>query len=927
MLRLLAAQCTSSVCRYGLSIVRSKSSCQFLTNSRFLTSLTKASHPLLRPHNTTRIQSQAFLCSDILKKIDFETQAGTWKLSDGSVYSGDRVGNQFHGLGTLQYAAGGSLQGEFRDGLIWKGSGSALVGDAIYEGEWDRGQCHGYGKMQYSGGETLEGLFKEGMVWNGSGVLRLKNGEVREGTWKNGKMEGMGRQRQADGRESVGEFRGGKVYTGITARQFENGQKYSGGVQEGKRHGQGRLVNADGSVLKGEFQQGRIYSGEGVLVHGSTGDRHEGRWVKGLLHGYGIVTRGEEKLEGHWQAGVLQGDSCYVSTAWATYEGSMLAGKRHGPGKLQYTTVPTTTAEVSPTQPYQHVLQRVLEGEFREGAIHSGMGLVDSRWPELYQGDWVVRTRSPRSITHRNGQKHPQPQRLERQLIWGEFREGSIHTGKGWFLLDAGGAMYSCSWVDGVRVGELRHTPAEEVDRQSAVYMLLVQEAATRGRRRHRTATTLPDDPKGKNSNAEHANYYPAAGVNGAVFSGLLDDRGRYDGHGTLTLLSGDHLEGHFHRGKLEGPGEHWYATGAVFRGMYHNNARHGEGVLTNVDGSVLQGVFQHGHIYTGSGVLVKHRSGDRYEGNWEKGHMQGPGSITYAADGSTVTGRFLDGVFRPHKQEGETEPTNRSSPVPTTTTAAAEANTEDNATATSTEENSSGGFGSWLLGEPTQSNYVPIKLPPLPPVIAGNIATDTARDSTEPAPFLQQVLLNNGDLLTGVFPSHFGKLHGYGEYRYTDTRNVFRGYFRRGTRHGVGILYYADGRTLEGEFRHGNIKNGRGLLKRGNGEYYDGVWVNRVFTGTGRKLYANGRTLEGEFRDGNIWTGHGHSDYGGGHIYEGHYQNGLMHGAGVFCFPDGRTLSGEFHNGELHTGRDTSTAADGSVVSEIVWEDGRRVT
>ena len=66
---------------------------------------------------------------------------GTVEIPGQGIYTGQLIGNTFHGYGSyVSYAADG----------------------ASYEGEWRDGVFHGQGTMTFSNGATLSGEFKDG---------------------------------------------------------------------------------------------------------------------------------------------------------------------------------------------------------------------------------------------------------------------------------------------------------------------------------------------------------------------------------------------------------------------------------------------------------------------------------------------------------------------------------------------------------------------------------------------------------------------------------------------------------------------------------------------------------------------------------------------------------------------------------------------
>ena len=74
---------------------------------------------------------------------------GTYKLSDGSTYSGELDGGEPHGYGDLVYPDGNYYEGEFRHGER-SGYGFATLDNDSYRGEWEDDRMTGFGTYDFN---------------------------------------------------------------------------------------------------------------------------------------------------------------------------------------------------------------------------------------------------------------------------------------------------------------------------------------------------------------------------------------------------------------------------------------------------------------------------------------------------------------------------------------------------------------------------------------------------------------------------------------------------------------------------------------------------------------------------------------------------------------------------------------------------------
>ena len=133
-----------------------------------------------------------------------------------------------------------------------------------------------------------------------------------------------------------------------------------------------------------------------------------------------------------------------------------------------------------------------------------------------------------------------------------------------------------------------------------------------------------------------------------------------------------------------------------------------------------------------------------------------------------------------------------------------------------------------------------------------------------------------NGDQYTGQFVN--GKYNGKGTYTWANG-DVYEGEFMDGQAGGTGRLtFFGNGQYWEGQFVQGMISDGSGVFYWGSdGDKFDGQWINGKPDGTGILLHADGTSNKVTYKDGvfveqsgstaggNSWTGGSQSQYGGG--------------------------------------------------------------
>ena len=126
--------------------------------------------------------------------------------------------------------------------------------------------------------------------------------------------------------------------------------------------------------------------------------------------------------------------------------------------------------------------------------------------------------------------------------------------------------------------------------------------------------------------------------INGDKYSGAMRG-GKRHGQGDF-IYSGNQgsYKGEWRHGKKHGRGSRLFSDGSRYEGDYKYDEPWGEGMMETVSGDTYVGEWESGFPH-GRGVLI-FSHGDRYEGDFFQGNFHGRGRLTYA-DGGYYDGEF----------------------------------------------------------------------------------------------------------------------------------------------------------------------------------------------------------------------------------------------------------------------------------------------
>jgi hypothetical protein len=115
---------------------------------------------------------------------------------DGHRLEGEfREGKPYNCKGALRYSDGTVEEGEWVEGHLTGPCKRILQDDEEQVGAFQKGCLHGHGVVTYPGGYRLEGEFREGRIYNGSGSLyEAVSGILKVGRWSRGQFRGKIRQ-------------------------------------------------------------------------------------------------------------------------------------------------------------------------------------------------------------------------------------------------------------------------------------------------------------------------------------------------------------------------------------------------------------------------------------------------------------------------------------------------------------------------------------------------------------------------------------------------------------------------------------------------------------------------------------------------------------------------------------------------------------
>lgn len=150
---------------------------------------------------------------------------------------------------------------------------------------------------------------------------------------------------------------------------FPNGDRYEGEFRHGLMHGWGVYTSRSGDRFEGTFENDRRH-GPGTLKKAS-GERFSGWFVNGIRQGLGSLTFADGKrYAGDFRNDMINGRGVMLYPDGGQFAGSFTHGRRHGDGVMRFPN------------------GDVYEGEFRND-LRTGKGTYWFADGSRYEGDFV----------------------------------------------------------------------------------------------------------------------------------------------------------------------------------------------------------------------------------------------------------------------------------------------------------------------------------------------------------------------------------------------------------------------------------------------------------------------------------------------------------------------------------------------------------
>lgn len=397
-----------------------------------------------------------------------------------------------------------------------------------------------------------------------------------------------------------------KYYTMVCGKlfpviPFEDGM-YEGDLCLGLSlpHGYGTITwDFEDKKFTGRFMFG-MYHGYGVMTKGKL--FFNGNFKYGLREGFGatnVMNEGdEESYEGFWEKDVYEGSGTKKYVDGDVYEGNFTHGKECGDGKWSFNSSlgrHATEGEWKDGKFLNVVIseEEMYEGETRYGVPHgSGKMTIENN---VFEGEWRG------GKLHGSGQAH-----LEKGEYEGNFFEGEFHDDGTWS--DEHGT-YTGKFRNGLKHG----SGIEESD--DGIY-------------------------EGQYDNGQRCGYGTFNYSNGAVYQGSWRCN-EFHGAGFLKTAELEY-DGPFVNGSKHGARGHiMYSNGTEYLGGWANDVYEGEGVLRIKDLGDYQGKFENGKQF-GDGKFTFFE-GSIYVGAWQNGKAIGGGEFTFMSRRGMILLKTMD--------------------------------------------------------------------------------------------------------------------------------------------------------------------------------------------------------------------------------------------------------------------------------------------
>lgn len=602
-----------------------------------------------------------------------------------------------------------------------------------------------------------------------------------------------------------------------------------------------------------------IITGDPIVGRCSLGEEYyEGPFLHGVRHGpdgYGrnIPLFGREsKYLGFWNKGdPVEG---VLVTPRFTYVGQLKNGILNGTGWLGRSDLFVYDGEFENGK--FHGVGKAIEpdgityiGEFRKG-MRNGMGMLRRNGDYCYSGQWVDDMKEGEGCELLLSKKEEYVGQFlrdkrhgfgtltcENKVVYeGKWRGGKDVNDYCWLASFSGGRTYVGPLRQGKPHGHGTMIIITEEGKEVVVGEFFDGEHDGNGLRVNIDGVHNPQDAEGSNVPTEIDIIPPILTMEDA--HAHLDHHRSSFCEESFLLKSkyasmhrypnGDTYLGHLNAEQCrEGYGLYTQQrTGATFEGYFKDDLRHGVGILIIPGIMKVCGRFENDQIH-GHATLV-YDDTSSYNGSFLNGVFHGKGTLC-ESDGRIYLGSFLNGLRHNHGMQKYTD-------------------------------------NSVFIGEFKQNKR-------------HGVGTLLEKEGGR--------ILYNGRWFED-------KIDGYGVKFYNENNNKFEGTFLCGQRFDKGTLYTADGYILDGPWARDKPISGEFNITYPNGDHYHGYVKSTqgeipVPHGSGVLKYGNGDVYEGQFIDGKR-HGHGICVYVNYDRWDGAWRNDVIHveGGGILVLNDG---------------------------------------
>jgi hypothetical protein len=395
--------------------------------------------------------------------------------------------------------------------------------------------------------------------------------------------------------------------------------------------------------------------------------------------------------------------------------------------------------------------------------------------------------------------------------------------------------------------------------------------------------------------------------------------QGYWHGQGICILQNGDVYQGEFVQHERHGNGEYtWKTTNnkqRMYQGLFHHNQRHGHGKYTwrtfdaeaenteiEISVSTYVGMFDNGQR---SGHGVYHSPNLKYTGDWRAGQYHGYGVLETPQ--TTYKGYFQQG-----QKHGR----------------GVEISKDDDAAILHE--------GQWHLDRPitvSESSEERLRNNHSPKPQRNAHAKPRIRSTPQPHTIVlshpEPVVDGQGreGMYKGIMQDNLPQGVGTIKYQqHPDFMLEYEGFWVQGMKHGFGRVTYMTGDSYQGEFVQ-NKKHGQGELKLADGRQFRGQFHQDLPHSTSGKekfrvIYPKNDLYLGHYENG-VRSGPGKFTWVDGGYYDGMWNDGLYSGSGELVTAT-TMYKGEFQHGSYHgAGTLTNLVNNNELVYEGQWKEG----